>query len=81
MVTVNQHTLGLHMPALRLHAGISVSYCTGEVQIAKWAMWASAFTVIAGRILSLIYTHLKCGFREKIGHRFLTLHHGGVVEN
>ena len=42
---------------------------------------ASALMVIAGRIFSLIYTHLKLGFGEKIGHRFLIFHHGSAVEN
>lgn len=81
VLTVNQQTLGLHNSTFCLHTGISVSDCTREVQIAKWAMSASAFTVIASRIFSLIYTHLKLGFGEKIGHRFLIFHHGSVVEN
>lgn len=70
-MTVNQQTLGLHMPTLCLHRGMSVSDCTGKVHIDKWAMLASAVTVIAGRIFSLIYRHLKFSSREKIGHRFL----------
>lgn len=53
--TVNQPPpTGLHMPTFCLHGGISVSDHTGKVQIAKWAMPASASIVIAGRIFSVI---------------------------
>jgi hypothetical protein len=41
-----------------------------EVHIAKWAVSASALTVIAGLIFSLIYTHFKLGSQENIGHQF-----------
>ena len=79
VLTINQQTLGLYMPTFCLHAGLSVSDCTREVQIAKWTMSASAFTVIAGRIFSLIYTHLKLGFGEKIAHKFFIFHHSSMV--
>lgn len=79
LATVNQQTLGLHVPTLCLHRGMSVSHRTGEVHIDKWAVQASAVTVIAGRIFSLIYGHLKFSSREKLGHRFLMFPRGSAV--
>lgn len=47
-----------------LHQGISYT--------AKWTMSASALVVVAGRIFSLIYTHLKLSSREHRGQRFIS---------
>lgn len=54
---------------------------TREVQIAKWAMSAPAFTVIAGKLFSLMYMHLKLGSGGEIGHRFPLFGWGGVLES